>query len=97
MLTYLLEKQPLSDPTKPVNIKFAFDGGTITSCKRIQQEQDTMQILTDHSLEKIKSHKHTHQWILYLEEEDYDTMQQELTNTLPDIISLIENGKVNIV
>jgi hypothetical protein len=94
MLRYLLSKQPPTDPKQPVQIKFAFDGGTMTSGKRIQQEQATLQILTDHALREVKSHTHAHQWMVYLGNENYETFQQELANSIPDILKLQEERKV---
>jgi hypothetical protein len=86
MLGYLLKHAPPKDPNAEVWVKIAFDGGTMTTGKRIQQEQGTVQILTDHSAE-LKSHTTTHQWIIYLGAEDYEEMQQELEHAAQEIDS----------
>jgi hypothetical protein len=60
MVEYLLLKQPPADMSKPIQIKFSFDGGTMTSGKNIKQEQGIFQILTDYVLKELKSHKSAH-------------------------------------
>ena len=90
MLTYLLEHNPPPDPSKPVQIKFAFDGGTMTSGKRIQQEQGTLQVLTGCIFCKLKSHNNAHQWLIYLGDEEHDILAKELQDSIEDIMSLVD-------
>lgn len=95
MLKCLLQQQPPADPTKPVQVKFSFDGGTVTRCKRRQQEHGTIQIMNGLDVRQAKSPKTSHQWMLYLGDEDYEVMKEELAHSLPDIESLHTNPKVN--
>ena len=93
MLEYLLLHNPPKDNSIPIQIKFSLDGGTVTSGKKIKQEQGTLQILTSHTLRELKSHNSAHQWLIYIGEEDHDILAEKLRHSLPDIISLID-GKV---
>lgn len=94
MLKYLLKHNPPPDPTKETIVKFAFDGGVMTSTKRRSQEHGTLQVFTKCNMREAKSHFNTHQWLLYLGDENYDTLKEELDNTLPEINELIKNEKV---
>lgn len=44
-LRWLLRRDPPKDPTKPVVMKFCFDGATLTSGKRKQQEVAAFNLL----------------------------------------------------
>jgi hypothetical protein len=46
LLQYLLKTSPPKDPSKPIRIKFAFDGANVTSGNRKQQEIGTLEILS---------------------------------------------------
>ena len=90
MLEYFLTKKPPPNPSKPVQIKFAFNRGTMTSGKKIKQEHGTVQILTGYSLAELKSHNNAHQWLIYLGKEDYDILVEELAGLIEDIMSLLD-------
>jgi hypothetical protein len=94
MLEFLLTKQPPADPTKPIHLKISFDGGTMTSGKRIQEEIGTLQVLSGLKLHEVKSHTTAHQWIIYIGREEYEELQEELETSLPKIQRWIDNGKV---
>lgn len=95
MIQYLLEQNPPKDPSKPVQIKFALDGGTMTSGKRIKQEQGTLQIITGYSLQELKSHHRAHQWLIYLGEEEYDVLEEELQQSIPEIMEVLDTKVPN--
>ena len=97
MLAYLLEHRPPKDPTKPLHVKIALDGGTMTSGKRIKQEQATMQILNDLTLAEVKSHTTAYQWLIYLGDEEYDELAEELADAKPIIERWIRDGKVTML
>lgn len=82
---------------KVIRIKFAFDGARITSSKSKKQEIGTMEIIWDgKDLKECKSYKNAHQFIIYLGDEDYQTMQEELERSIPIIHYLNKQKKVRI-
>lgn len=62
----------------------------MTSGKRLKQECGTVQVLSGYTLQEIKSHTHAHQWLLYIGEEEYDILEEELRNVIPEIMSLLD-------
>lgn len=95
LLQWLLKKNPPKDSHAPIEIKFAFDGATITNGKRIQQEVGTLEILTNRTISEIKSPSNAVQWIIYLGTEDPEDLREELQNALPSLKHLHDTKKVN--
>ena len=80
-LQHLLKQNPPGDPNKPVIVKFAFDGATMTSGKRIQQELGGLQILTPgEPLASVKSPKSCHVHIIYIGGETDEELRESLAN-----------------
>lgn len=76
-LNWLLERHPPPDASKKLVIKFAYDGATMTAGKKIKHEIGTFDLLfDDFSLSLCKSLHTTHQWLVYIGLEDYDTEPQ---------------------
>lgn len=94
MIRYLLKHQPPEDPEKEVIVKFAFDGGTMTGNRKRKQEHGTLQIIEKADIHEAKSHFNTHQWLIYLGDEEYETLKSELENAIPEIDKLIEKKEV---
>jgi len=70
-LEWLFINKPPPETDQPLLLKFAFDGGTMTSGKRIQQEIGTVELIIDgEDIAEIKSCNHCHQWIIYIAEEE---------------------------
>jgi len=42
---WLIQREPPKDPTAPITLKFCFDGCTMTSGKRIQQEVGAVDLM----------------------------------------------------
>lgn len=81
-LQHRLKLHPPSDPKQPVLLKLAFDGATITSGKRIQQEVGGFQILTPgETLASVKSPKNCHVFVLYIGGETDEELREALTTT----------------
>lgn len=94
VLQYLFQQKPPNDPSKPVRIKFAFDGTTATKSRRRQVEIGTLEILTDRSIGEIKSPFNAVQWIIYIGAEEWSNLQEELANALPVLKKLHDEHKV---
>ena len=90
LLQYILKERPPTDPSKTVQVKFAFDGASVTTKRRRQEEIGTVDIVTDRTVSEAKSYKNSNQYIIYLGGEDYTTMKEELTVVIPLIKSLID-------
>lgn len=92
-LKWLLQHSPPpQDNTTPIKIKFAFDGGTMTSKRRVQEEIGTFELLYDVlTISQLKSPKNAHQYIIYIGGESTEEYQQQLRNVV-DAISFLENG-----
>ena len=110
LLTQLISKHPPSDPTKvdiakiitlinlflqAIRIKFAFDGANVTNGSRKQQEIGTLEILTDKTINEVKSYKNCHQWLIYLGAEDTEELRAELERSIPVITHLNKTKKVS--
>jgi len=79
---------------QPLWVKLAFDGATMTSGKRIQQEIGTVEVLTDRTISQVKSYKNSHQWLIYLGAENNDILGEELQRAIPVIEKLNKDKKV---
>jgi hypothetical protein len=80
-LQQLLKQNPPSDPTLPVTVKFAFDGATMTSGKRVQQELGGVQLLTaGEPLASVKSPKNCHINVIYIGRETDKELHELLAN-----------------
>jgi hypothetical protein len=76
----LLESSPLSTP---LLLKLSFDGATITSKKRTQQELGSFQFIWPHELlSSIKSPKNCHVWLVYIGGESEEELCHELQSTI---------------
>jgi len=65
-IRWLIQREPPKDPTAPITLKFCFDGCTMTSGKRIQQEVGAVDLLyPEFSTAQCKSINTTHQFVLY--------------------------------
>jgi len=95
LLERLLEKNPPKEPSKPIKIKFAFDGANVTSGYRKQQEIGTLEVLTDKTVSDTKSYKNCYQWLIYLGAEETEDLRQELTRAIPVINELNKAKKVH--
>lgn len=85
----LVRRNPPSNPTQPILVKFAFDGATMTSGKRIQQEIGTVDLLYhDFALSLAKSPATTHQWLIYIGAEDRQALEEELHDANPTSVVL---------
>lgn len=93
-LQYLLAKNPPTDPTQPVRVKFAFDGAKMTSGARIPAEIGTIDILTGVSLKQAKSPENAHQWLIFIGDEEYSNMAEELADALPTLKYLADGNTV---
>lgn len=80
MLEFVLTHTPQKDPSSPIHVKIAFDRGTMTSGKRIQQEVGTFQVLNELSLQEAKSHTTAHEFIIYLGLKNILKWQRNLQN-----------------
>lgn len=97
LLEHLLKTSPPKDATKPIRIKFAFDGANVTSGRRKQQEIGTLEILNDKTVSEAKSYKNCYQWLIYLGAEEKEELRQELARAIPVINDLNTKKKVNIM
>ena len=94
LLQYILKQRPPTDPSKPIQVKFAFDGASVTTKRRRQEEVATIDVIIDRTTSEAKSYKNSNQYMIYLGGEDYKTMKEELTVVIPLIKSLIDGEKV---
>jgi surface polysaccharide O-acyltransferase-like enzyme len=95
MLEFILKHRPPKNSSEPTQLKISFDGGTMTSGKRIQQEIGTFQVMNDLTFQELKSHTTAHQWIIYIGPEEYEEMIQELADSLPVLQKWIDNKEVS--
>lgn len=83
--TYLqhhLKHHPPADPTQPILVKFALNGATMTSGKKIQQELGGFQVLTPGELlSLVKSLHNCHIFIIYIGGETEEELHELLGNT----------------
>lgn len=68
----------------------------MTQGKKLKQEIGTLEILTDRSIHEVKSPDNAVQWIIFLGEEEYDVLKEELTRAIPVINELNKIKKVNL-
>jgi hypothetical protein len=65
LIKMVIEKKPPPDNSKPLLVKFAFDGATMTTGKRIKQEIGTLEFLYDGiTLEQAKSPNNAYQLLV---------------------------------
>jgi len=83
-------KGAIIDPPSSNNlsIKFAFDGGRITTNRNNQQEIGTLDILTDRSVSEVKSHNNAVQWVIMLGMESRDLFEDQLADVVGKINAL---------
>lgn len=94
LLTYLIRCSPPNDPSKPIQVKFAFDGATVTSGKKIKEEIGTVEILSEKSASEAKSYLNAAQWLVYTGSEDRETLGNELKRAIATITKLQEEKRV---
>lgn len=76
-LQQVMERNPPKDPSRPIYLKFALDGATMTSGVHKQQEVGAFQVLyPGQKLADVKSPTEAHMWIIYLGGETYDVLRQ---------------------
>jgi hypothetical protein len=81
MRLVLQENKGRFDPKKPIFVKFAFDGATMTRGKKIKQEIGTFEFLSGHeTLKKAKSLYNGHQFFIYVGEESQQNLELELSS-----------------
>lgn len=92
-MNWVLEHFP--PPARKLVMKIAFDGATITTGKRKKQEIGTFDFLFDGlNLSQTKSIDNTHQFIIYLGNEDRETLVKELKKTIEAVDYLAAHKKL---
>jgi hypothetical protein len=96
LLEYLIRNYGKSLPEgKKLLIKFAFDGARVTASRKRNQEVGTLEILhSGLSISEAHSPNNAHQWIIYLGDEEYETLQEELARAIPVVQALTQEKKV---
>lgn len=94
VLKYLFEKENV-DPNVPLRIKFAFDGARVTIKQKQMQVVGTVELLSNKTVEEIKSSTNAHQWIIYLGDETNEDLKKELSDALPTLRSIFKDESVS--
>lgn len=96
-LRRVLEQQGDSCPrdgTKPLYLKFALDGTTMTSGRHIQEEIGAFQYLYDgQKLADVKSPEEAHMWIIYIGAETEEILRYDRSCNCTDQYLISYSGR----
>lgn len=95
VLDWMFKKEQI-DPNIPIHIKFAFDGARITLKQKQSQVVGTVELLSNKTLQQIKSADNAHQWIIFVGDESNDNLKRELRDALPTLQEIFKNNSVSL-
>ena len=93
VLSWLFKKEQV-DPNVPLRIKFAFDGARVTIKQRQMQVVGTVELLSNKSVQEIKSASNAHQWVIYLGSETNEDLKKELEDAIPTLRNIFKDESV---